>query len=76
MSIVVRFPPSGMTRQQYDSVRNALTDSDGRPRDIHQRRVRVSNRAAGRVAILGVPIGRRLRRTHGESSRWLHLCQR
>jgi hypothetical protein len=33
MSIVVRFPPSGMTRQQYDSVRNALTDSGDWPTD-------------------------------------------
>jgi hypothetical protein len=24
MSIVVRYPPSGVTRQQYDSVRGAL----------------------------------------------------
>jgi hypothetical protein len=27
MSIVVRFPPSNVTRQQYDSVRNALIES-------------------------------------------------
>ena len=33
MSIVVRFQPSGMTRQQYDSVRNALTDSGDWPTD-------------------------------------------
>ena len=33
MSIVVRFPPSGMTRQQYDSVRNALTGSGDWPAD-------------------------------------------
>jgi hypothetical protein len=25
MSVVVRFPPSGVSKQQYDSVRNALT---------------------------------------------------
>ena len=33
MSIVVRFQPSGMTRQQYDSVRNGLTDSGDWPAD-------------------------------------------
>jgi hypothetical protein len=33
MSIVVRFPPSNMTRQQYDSVRNALTASGDWPTD-------------------------------------------
>ena len=33
MSIVVRFPTSNMTRQQYDSVRNALTDSGDWPAD-------------------------------------------
>jgi hypothetical protein len=33
MSIVVRFPPSNMTRQQYDSVRNALTASGDWPAD-------------------------------------------
>jgi hypothetical protein len=33
MSIVVRFPPSNMTRQQYDSVRNALTESGDWPAD-------------------------------------------
>jgi quinol monooxygenase YgiN len=31
MSIVVRFPLSNMTRQQYDSVRNALTESSDWP---------------------------------------------
>jgi len=34
MSIVVRFPPSNVTRQQYDSVRNALTESGDWPRDL------------------------------------------
>jgi hypothetical protein len=33
MSIVVRFPLSNMTRQQYDSVRNALTESGDWPAD-------------------------------------------
>jgi hypothetical protein len=33
MSIVVRFPPSNVTRQQYDSVRNALTESGDWPPD-------------------------------------------
>ena len=33
MSIVVRFPLSNMTRQQYDSVRNALTESSDWPAD-------------------------------------------
>jgi hypothetical protein len=33
MSIVVRFPPSNVTRQQYDSVRNALTESGDWPAD-------------------------------------------
>jgi hypothetical protein len=33
MSIVVRFPPSNVTRQQYDSVRNALTQSGDWPPD-------------------------------------------
>jgi hypothetical protein len=33
MSIVVRFPTSNMSRQQYDSVRNALTDSGDWPAD-------------------------------------------
>jgi hypothetical protein len=27
MSIVVRFPPSNMTKQQYDSIRTALEES-------------------------------------------------
>jgi len=31
MSIVVRFPPSNVTKQQYDSVRNALTESGDWP---------------------------------------------
>ena len=33
MSIVVRITPSNMTRQQYDSVRNALTASGDWPAD-------------------------------------------
>lgn len=33
MSIVVRFPPSNVTRQQYDSVRSALTESGDWPPD-------------------------------------------
>lgn len=33
MSIVVRFSPTGMTREQYDSVRNALTASGDWPAD-------------------------------------------
>jgi hypothetical protein len=33
MSIVVRFPPSNVTKEQYDSVRNALTDSGDWPAD-------------------------------------------
>ena len=33
MSIVVRFPVSNMTRQQYDTVRNALTDAGDWPAD-------------------------------------------
>jgi hypothetical protein len=33
MSIVVRFPPSNVTRQQYDTVRNALTESGDWPAD-------------------------------------------
>ena len=33
MSIAVRITPSNMTRQQYDSVRNALTDSGDWPTD-------------------------------------------
>jgi hypothetical protein len=36
MSIVVRFPLSNMTRQQYDSVRNALTESGDWPADVCQ----------------------------------------
>ena len=31
MSIVVRFPPSNMTKQQYDSVRSALIESGDWP---------------------------------------------
>ena len=31
MSIVVRFPPSNMTKQQYDSVRSALEESGDWP---------------------------------------------
>ena len=31
MSIVVRFPPSNVTRQQYDAVRNALTEAGDWP---------------------------------------------
>jgi len=33
MSIVVRFPASNLTRQQYDSVRNALTGAGDWPAD-------------------------------------------
>jgi len=33
MSIVIRFPTSNMSRQQYDSVKNALTDSGDWPAD-------------------------------------------
>jgi hypothetical protein len=33
MSIVVRFPPSNVTKEQYDSVRNALIDSGDWPAD-------------------------------------------
>jgi len=33
MSIVVRFPPSNTTKQQYDSVRSALTESGEWPAD-------------------------------------------
>ena len=33
MSIVVRFPPSGTTKQQYDSVHKTLTESGDWPAD-------------------------------------------
>ena len=33
MSIVVRYPPSNVTRQQYDSVRSALEQSGAWPAD-------------------------------------------
>ena len=33
MSIVVRFPPSNVNKGQYDSVRNALTESGAWPPD-------------------------------------------
>ena len=33
MSIVVRFPPSNTTKEQYDSVRSALSDSGDWPAD-------------------------------------------
>ena len=33
MSIVVRFAPAGTTKQQYDSVKNALTESGDWPAD-------------------------------------------
>jgi hypothetical protein len=33
MSIVVRFPPSNVTRQQYDSVRGALEEAGEWPAD-------------------------------------------
>ena len=33
MSIVVRYPPSNVTRQQYDSVRSALEQSGEWPAD-------------------------------------------
>jgi hypothetical protein len=33
MSIVVSYPPSNVTRQQYDTVRNALTESGDWPAD-------------------------------------------
>jgi hypothetical protein len=33
MSIVVRFPPSNVTREQYDTVRNALTEAGEWPAD-------------------------------------------
>ena len=33
MSIVVRFPPSNLTRDQYETVRNALQESGNWPAD-------------------------------------------
>jgi hypothetical protein len=33
MSIVVRYPPSNVTREQYDTVRNALTEAGEWPAD-------------------------------------------
>ena len=33
MSVVVRFPPSNVTREQYDTVRSALTESGNWPAD-------------------------------------------
>jgi hypothetical protein len=33
MSIVVRYPPSNVTKQQYDSVRSALTETGDWPAD-------------------------------------------
>ena len=33
MSIVVRFPPSGVSKEQYESVRSALSDSGDWPAD-------------------------------------------
>jgi hypothetical protein len=33
MSIVIRFPPSNVTKQQYETVRNALTDAGEWPPD-------------------------------------------
>ena len=33
MSVVVRFPPSNVTKQQYETVRNALTESGDWPAD-------------------------------------------
>jgi hypothetical protein len=33
MSIVIRYLPSNVTKQQYDSVRNALTESGDWPAD-------------------------------------------
>ena len=33
MSIVVRFPPSNVSKEQYQSVRNALTESGNWPAD-------------------------------------------
>ncbi len=33
MSIVVRFPPSNVTRQQYDAVRSAMTEAGEWPPD-------------------------------------------
>ena len=33
MSVVVRFPPSNVTRDQYDTVRNALQEAGNWPAD-------------------------------------------
>jgi hypothetical protein len=33
MSMLVRFPPSGVSRQQYDAVRSALEDAGDFPAD-------------------------------------------
>jgi hypothetical protein len=33
VSVVVRFPPSNVTREQYDTVRNALQDAGNWPAD-------------------------------------------
>jgi hypothetical protein len=33
MSILIRFPPSNVTKQQYETVRNALTEAGDWPAD-------------------------------------------
>jgi hypothetical protein len=50
MSIVVRFPPSNVTRQQYDTVRSALTEAGEWPADGCQLHVLFGDESDVRVS--------------------------
>jgi hypothetical protein len=50
MSILVRFPPSNVTREQYDSVRAALIDSGEWPADGCQLHVMFGDHSNVRVS--------------------------
>lgn len=50
MSIVVRFPPSGTTKEQYYQVRNALTEAGDWPADGAQVHVSFGDESDIRVS--------------------------
>jgi hypothetical protein len=50
MSIVVRYPPSNVTRQQYDTVKSALTEAGDWPADGCQLHVLFGDESDVRVS--------------------------
>jgi hypothetical protein len=55
MSIAVRFPPSNVTRKQYDTARNALTESGESPAGGCQVHVLFGDEEPPSQRDLGVP---------------------